>query len=323
MMNCNMPLVSIIICVYNGEKYLGRCLQSAVEQSYKNIEIIIVNDGSVDNTLSVIEEYVKLDSRIITINKVNEGTSEARKTGVDRAQGKYIQYLDCDDTLMGNAIECLVNRAEDTQADVVVVPFFFCDGAGRTKSDIIEFEQISGIEYLKYILYSKAYWAMWTKFHLRSLYSEGIERLNISFGEDVVLSTQILIRSEKVVSINTPVVDYYVYPTSVSHHLGEKAYREFSAYAHWFDDYIKRIGLEKELASELTLFHVKNTQARIHWKKTKDVDGEMKRLIMELKDYPDLMLLLTAREKKIVTTYQISALLGYWRLCYYKWKNKL
>lgn len=323
MMNCNMPLVSIIICVYNGEKYLGRCLQSAVEQSYKNIEIIIVNDGSVDNTLSIIEEYVKLDSRIIAINKVNEGTSEARKTGVDRAQGKYIQYLDCDDTLMGNAIECLVKRAEDTQADVVVVPFFFCDGAGRTKSDIIEFEQISGIEYLKYILYSKAYWAMWTKFHLRSLYSEGIERLNISFGEDVVLSTQILIRSEKVVSINTPVVDYYVYPTSVSHHLGEKAYREFSAYAHWFDDYIKRIGLEKELASELTLFHVKNTQARIHWKKTKDVDGEMKRLIMELKDYPDLMLLLTAREKKIVTTYQISALLGYWRLCYYKWKNKL
>lgn len=323
MMKCNMPLVSIIICVYNGEKYLGRCLQSAVEQSYKNIEIIIVNDGSVDNTLSVIEEYVKLDSRIIAINKVNEGTSEARKTGVDRAQGKYIQYLDCDDALMGNAIECLVKRAEDTQADVVVVPFFFCDGAGRTKSDIIEFEQISGIEYLKYILYSKAYWAMWTKFHLRSLYSEGIERLNISFGEDVVLSTQILIRSEKVVSINTPVVDYYVYPTSVSHHLGEKAYREFSAYAHWFDDYIKRIGLEKELASELTLFHVKNTQARIHWKKTKDVDGEMKRLIMELKDYPDLMLLLTAREKKIVTTYQISALLGYWRLCYYKWKNKL
>ena len=65
------PLVSIIICVYNGEKYLERCLQSAMSQSYKNIEIIVVNDGSMDNTPVIIENYVKLDCRIIVINKQN------------------------------------------------------------------------------------------------------------------------------------------------------------------------------------------------------------------------------------------------------------
>ena len=70
------PLVSIIICVYNGEKYLERCLQSAMSQSYKNIEIIVVNDGSMDNTPVIIENYVKLDCRIIVINKQNEGISE-------------------------------------------------------------------------------------------------------------------------------------------------------------------------------------------------------------------------------------------------------
>lgn len=90
------PLVSIIICVYNGEKYLERCLQSAMSQSYKNIEIIVVNDGSMDNTPVIIENYVKLDCRIIVINKQNGGTSEARRIGVNRARGKYIQYLDCD-----------------------------------------------------------------------------------------------------------------------------------------------------------------------------------------------------------------------------------
>lgn len=73
------PLVSIIICVYNGEKYLERCLQSAMSQSYKNIEIIVVNDGSMDNTPVIIENYVKLDCRIIVINKQNGGISEARR----------------------------------------------------------------------------------------------------------------------------------------------------------------------------------------------------------------------------------------------------
>lgn len=71
MMNDTLsPLVSIIICVYNGEKYLERCLQSAMSQSYKNIEIIVVNDGSMDNTPVIIENYVKLDCRIIVIRRV-------------------------------------------------------------------------------------------------------------------------------------------------------------------------------------------------------------------------------------------------------------
>ena len=119
------PLVSIIICVYNGEKYLERCLQSAMSQSYKNIEIIVVNDGSMDNTPVIIENYVKLDCRIIVINKQNGGISEARRIGVNRARGKYIQYLDCDDVLMSNAIGCLVNRAEETQPMLLLLLSFF------------------------------------------------------------------------------------------------------------------------------------------------------------------------------------------------------
>lgn len=264
MMNDTLsPLVSIIICVYNGEKYLERCLQSAMSQSYKNIEIIVVNDGSMDNTPVIIENYVKLDCRIIVINKQNGGISEARRIGVNRARGKYIQYLDCDDVLMSNAIGCLVNRAEETQADVVVAPFFFCEDGGRKESDSMEFEQMSGIEYLKCILCSRAYWAMWTKFHLRSLYDEGIERLGISFGEDVALSTQILVRSGKVVSINTPILDYYVYSSSVSHDLGERAYLDFNVYVRWFDDYIERNGLHEEFARELALFHINLNSATL------------------------------------------------------------
>jgi Glycosyltransferases involved in cell wall biogenesis len=317
------PLVSVIICAYNGEKYLRRCLKSVLCQSYQSLEIIFVDDGSTDCTPAIIAEYAKSDSRIFIIQKANEGTAVARRFGVNQAKGKYIQYLDCDDVLMDNAIECLVDRAEETQADVVVAPFLFCENGEKRESDIIEFEQMSGIEYLSHILYSRAYWAMWTKFHLHSLYIEDAEKLNISFGEDVVLSTQILSRSKKIVSISIPILEYNIYPSSVSHNMSEEAYNDFNIYAVWFDNYIESIGMKERLEKELALFHIKNTQKRMQWKKVKDANKEMKRMQMELRNYPELQQLLLRREKKIVTTYNISGLLGYWRLCYYSWRNKL
>ena len=115
----------------------------------------------------------------------------------------------------------------------------------------------------------------------------------------------------------------YVYSSSVSHDLGERAYLDFNVYVRWFDDYIERNGLHEEFARELALFHIKNTQARLHWKKVKDVNKEMNRLMIGLGDYPEFWKLLSRREKKIVTTYRLSSLLGYWRLYYYNWKNKL
>ena len=81
--------------------------------------------------------------------------------------------------------------------------------------------------------------------------------------------------------------------------------------------------MKERLEKELALFHIKNTQKRMQWKKVKDANKEMKRMQMELRNYPELQQLLLRREKKIVTTYNISGLLGYWRLCYYSWRNKL
>lgn len=323
MMHSNATLVSIIISVYNGEEYIERCLQSVVGQTYQNTEIIVVNDGSTDNTTSIVEEFMKVDSRIVTVNKVNEGLVKARRTGISLAHGKYIQYLDCDDAFVKDAIELLVNRAENTQADIVVAPFFFCEGGEKRPSEIIEFEQMSGIEYLKCILNLKAYWTVWSKFHLRSLYTEYMETLDISFGEDVVLSTQLLVRSAKIVTIKIPILDYYVYPSSMSHNLDEKAYREFNSYALWFDDYVNRSGIKDKIAKELALFHVKNTLVRLHWRKLRDADKEMKRVVAELRIYPDLQQLFSRRERKIVKTYRFSALLGYLRLFYYNCKGKL
>ena len=98
MMNDTLsPLVSIIICVFNGEKYLERCLQSAMSQSYKNKEIILVNDGSMVNNPVQIERYVELECRSIVLSKRYGGKAGERIIGVSRARGKYRAYMDSGD----------------------------------------------------------------------------------------------------------------------------------------------------------------------------------------------------------------------------------
>lgn len=121
------PLVSVVIPVYNAEKTLSSCLESVMNQTYANLEIIVVNDGSTDNSRTIIEDYAIEDSRIVVFEKENAGLVQARKSGIDIASGKYIQYLDSDDTLHEDAVSLLVDKAEKTQADIVVAPFVFCN----------------------------------------------------------------------------------------------------------------------------------------------------------------------------------------------------
>lgn len=112
--------VSVIIPVYNGEKYLEKCLDSVINQSYKDLEIIVINDGSVDNTLNILKEYQKKDKRIIIIDKKNEGQAIARNIGLSKATGKYVTFIDSDDFVDLNMINDFVINSLKYDADVVV-----------------------------------------------------------------------------------------------------------------------------------------------------------------------------------------------------------
>ena len=119
------PKVSVVIPVYNVGKQLEKCLDSVVAQTFPDIEIIVVNDGSTDNSPEIIARYADKDSRIVVIDKSNEGLAYARKSGIEAAQGEYIQHLDGDDFLEPDAIELLYNKAIEDAADMVVFPFWF------------------------------------------------------------------------------------------------------------------------------------------------------------------------------------------------------
>lgn len=112
--------ISIIIPVYNVEKYLERCLQSVINQTYQNLEIIVVNDGTKDNSQQIIDRFKEQDSRILSLIKENGGLSDARNYGLDYVTGGYIFFLDSDDYLELNALELLYKRAVETKADLIV-----------------------------------------------------------------------------------------------------------------------------------------------------------------------------------------------------------
>lgn len=112
--------VSVIIPVYNGEKYLEKCLDSVINQSYKDLEIIVINDGSVDNTLKLLKEYQKKDNRIIIIDKKNEGQAIARNIGLSKSTGKYVTFIDSDDFVDLNMINDLVITSLKYDSDIVV-----------------------------------------------------------------------------------------------------------------------------------------------------------------------------------------------------------
>ena len=120
----NRPLISIIIPVYNAESYIRRCLESVLSQTYKEIQVILVNDGSTDDTLSILEEYSRSDSRIQLINKDNSGVSKTRNIGIDISDGEYIGFVDADDYLEPEMYEKLYNAIKKTAADVACCGYY-------------------------------------------------------------------------------------------------------------------------------------------------------------------------------------------------------
>lgn len=114
------PLVSIIIPIYNSEAFLDKCIQSAINQSYKNIEIILVNDGSIDSSSDICKNYSATDNRIKIINKKNGGLVSARKAGVTESSGEYVLYIDADDWIELNLLENYIEQLVNHDADIII-----------------------------------------------------------------------------------------------------------------------------------------------------------------------------------------------------------
>src|SRR5690606_6348044 len=111
---------SIIIPIYNAEKYLVRCIQSILDQTYQNFELILVNDGSQDNSLSISERYAKKDDRIKVVSQKNQGVSSARNRGIELAKAEYVTFIDSDDFIASDYLKIFSSDAEIHNADIMI-----------------------------------------------------------------------------------------------------------------------------------------------------------------------------------------------------------
>ena len=181
-----MDIVSIVIPVYNVEKYLRKCLESVVNQTYKNIEVIVVNDGTKDNSQDIIDEFKERYPKLIkSYIKENEGLSEARNFGIQKAKGKYITFIDSDDYISNNMIEKLYNKITQENFDIAV-----CDSLYEypNKSIVVSCnleEDIKGTEEVKKAM-NVLYPTAWGKLYRIELFNNIRYKKGIWF-EDVEL----------------------------------------------------------------------------------------------------------------------------------------
>lgn len=127
-----MPLISVIVPVYNTQKYLSKCIESLINQSYRHLQIVIIDDGSTDNSQSLCDAYAEQDSRVTVVHKKNQGVSSARNLGIELAHGDYISFIDSDDWLEPDAYEHLIRCILKHKVDAVIFEYFVDDEKGRS-----------------------------------------------------------------------------------------------------------------------------------------------------------------------------------------------
>ena len=127
------PLISVIVPVYKVEQYLDECVQSIINQTYNNLEIILVDDGSPDLCPAICDKYAEIDHRVVVIHKQNEGLCSARNAAISIAKGDYIGFVDGDDYIDSSMYEALMNACADSGAGLAYSNFLFVDNTGQIK----------------------------------------------------------------------------------------------------------------------------------------------------------------------------------------------
>lgn len=177
------PTLSIIIPVYNTEKYLVKCLDSVINQTFKNIEIICINDGSTDNSLDILKEYQVLDNRVKILDKENGGSSSARNVGIEHAKGKYITFIDSDDFIELSTYESLLSFFNIPKVDLVYfsTQLVIEDGKSRTQDEQYFEHKYTGFVELSNDVIKKMDVCVWNKIYKLSI----IKKYDIKFPNGI------------------------------------------------------------------------------------------------------------------------------------------
>ena len=205
-------LITIVVPVYNVEGYLDRCSACLVNQTYQNLEIILVDDGSPDRCPEICDEWAQKDSRIRVIHKPNGGVSSARNAGVEEANGEWVFFVDSDDILPENALEGLARRQRETGADLVCGSFYNMKTRNRSYYKTYRENVISRQNFannMAFLMYELLPTSCGKLFNIRLIKEHGLTfPMNIPWGEDAIFHYRYLTHVSSVVTTGQCVYHY-------------------------------------------------------------------------------------------------------------------
>lgn len=223
------PLVSVIIPIYKVEPYLCECVDSVINQTYKNLEIILVDDGSPDKCPEICDEYAQKDSRIKVIHKPNGGLSDARNAGIEVAKGEWISFVDSDDIVNNNFIEVLLNTAINNSCEIAVCGYncFYekkeLNISNATTADSThKCNLLIPIQVLKKQFKSAKYVVIWNKLYKKVLFESNIRFPKGRLHEDEFTTYKLCIHASKIADISENLYYYRQRKGSITSVISEK-----------------------------------------------------------------------------------------------------
>lgn len=220
--------ISIIVPIYNTEKYLERCLQSLINQDYKNIEIILINDGSNDKSISICNTYKNKDNRIIVIDKKHTGVADTRNIGIKKATGDYIGFVDSDDYIDKDMFKNLVEGVEKYKCEIsmcdLVETYSLNDEIKEYKLKHIKMDKKQALEQLLYDKNIGNY--MTVKLFKRELF-EGIEFPKETLYEDIAIAYKLFNKASNILYIPVPMYHYYQRSDSIVNNITRESIRNY------------------------------------------------------------------------------------------------
>ena len=261
------PQVSIIVPAYNVENYIERCLNSLVNQTFKDIEIITINDGSTDKSLELLNKYAKEDIRVSVIDLGDEGVSYCRNLGVEKANGKYIMFVDSDDWIDSNMIEAMYKKAEENKLDLVMCSYIreFKDHSKEKRFNLPE-EIIYKEDKVKNELLRKlvgpvkeelsnpemldALGTVWGKLYRADILKENkikfVDLKEIGSAEDTLFNIFTFNYLKKVMFLNKPMYHYWRdNPKSVTSQYNPKLKEQRKVFFKYISDFIRENNFEQ------------------------------------------------------------------------------
>ena len=233
-----MKLISVIIPVYNSAEYLSKCIKSVIAQTYTQLEIILINDGSTDNSGEICDKYASQDKRIIVIHQENGGVSAARNTGLDRATGEYIGFVDSDDTAIPEMFEKLLVTIKKHNKQIAICGHtrFHIEGSIE-KREQREIAEVLNTETALEYLFSHKYFEgfLWNKLFCGKLIDKLRFDKDLHFCEDLLFVNQCLLKSNGAAYVAEALYEYRLRESSITCIYNNKRRTELQSFQRMMD----------------------------------------------------------------------------------------